>query len=366
MILQDDPTPNARSRRREAKFKKMIEAYQELRECKTEKARKFFAKKNEEILRLKDLGPSAVHSNTFLSNMSVQYANGDYIGEELMPMVKVDKLTNTFLVYDKRSRLAYPDDRIGSKAAANDLTDNRLTDSYSCQDYGYKEFINYQTLANQDAPFDELVDVTMNLMEGIAFRRELRIAAILGNSSLYGANTATISAGNRWTDANSGGTIITDIQNARAKVWNGRGPGSFIGFCSLDVWNLIANNQKIKDMFKYTSDNGLATTAQVAKYFRLDDILVGEARKDTANEGQAESYSRIWPDVFGIVRVASTPSLRNAAFGYTPRFQGKVEITQWNDPFIGTKGGIWTRAAVSEDHKVVARDTGFLILNPIN
>lgn len=365
-MIFDDPTLNARTRRRVAKYTKMLEAYRELAECRTAKSREFFKKKNQEILRLKDLSPGTVHSNTFLSNMSVQYANGDFIGEDLLPVVPVDKLSNTFLIYDKRSRLAYPDDHIGARSSANELTDARNTDTYNCKDYGYKEFINLQTLANQDAPFNEMVDVTMNLMEGIAFRRELRIAALLGTSTAYGSNTTSITAGNRWTDANSGGTIITDLQAARAALWNGRGPGKVVGFCSLDVWNAISNNTKIKDMFKYTNGDGLATTQMVAKFFRLEDILVGESRKDTANEGQSASYSRIWPDVFGMIRVADAPSLRNASFGYTMRFQGKVEITQWADPVVGTKGGIWTRAAVSEDNKVTAQDTGYLITNPIN
>lgn len=115
----------------------------------------------------------------------------------------------------------------------------------------------------------------------------------------------------------------------------------------------------MQDLFKYTKD-GLLQPEQWANYFGIDELLIGEARRDTANEGQSAAYGRMWGDVFGLVRVATTPTIRNAAFGYTFRF-GAVDTAQIFDPMIGAKGGWWAKAAVEETHKIVAPDTGYLI-----
>lgn len=42
---------------------------------------------SEELWSRKSVSTSAVHANQFLTNVSVQYANDEYIGERLMPVV---------------------------------------------------------------------------------------------------------------------------------------------------------------------------------------------------------------------------------------------------------------------------------------
>ncbi len=303
----------------------------------------------------KALTPGSVHYDTTLANISIQYANADYIGTQLMPVVQVAHLSDRYFVYDKRSRLAYPDDALGARASANELNENITTDNFSCKPYGYKEYVDNLTLKNQTAPLDEMVDVIANLNEGIAFREELRIAAT------FGANTTTLGSGAYWTAV--GGSPVTDIQNAAAALWNGRGATRLVGYTSLNVWNALLRSAPILELFKYTRP-GLATKTEIAQVLGLDDILVSSARKDTANESQAASYARIWGDVFGIVRVASSPGIRTAGFGYTFRF-GQKDTNEWFDPTVGPLGGYYGRVSVVEDHKVVAADVGFLITNPI-
>jgi hypothetical protein len=318
---------------------------------------------NAELCRHKTLS-GQVHFNTALTNVSVQYANGLYIGTKLLPVVDVPHKSNSYFVYDKRSRLAYPDDELGARGSPNELNENRKTDTYSAKGYGYKEWVDGETLANQDAPLDEMVDATANLAEGIAFREELRIAAVMTTLANYGSNTIALAAGSRW-DSSSGGDPIGAIQNATFNLWTGRGASKVIGFTSLNVMNVLSRHPAILDLFKYGGTApGLATSAMIAKFFGLDDILVSDARKDTANEAQTASYARIWPDVFGVVRVATTPSLRSVSFGYTFRWKG-IQTNDWFDPSLGTMGGYYLKSAVNEDHKVVAGDSGFLITTPV-
>lgn len=316
------------------------------------------------IYNMKAVTPGAVHVNTLLSNLSVMYANDEYIGEQLMPAVPVNKRSDSFATYPKRERLAYPDDLIGSRSAPNELNATRGTDNYSVKDYGLMDFVSQDTIDNQDAAFDEMMDLIENLNEGIAFKREKRLATILTTAGNFSGNTVTLAGATQW-DSASGGDPIKVIQDARAAVWQGRGPTDLVGYTSLEVLNVMARHQAIRDLFKYVGPDGLATADQIAKYFGLSKLLVAASREDTANDGQTAAYSRIWGKHFGIVRVARRPSKRMAAFGVSFRMNGDPVTTQWFDQKPGKQGGYYGKVGVSEDHKVIAGDTGYLIVNAI-
>lgn len=320
---------------------------------------------NAEITRMKYIAPGNVHTNATLTNLAVKYKNDAFIGLELMPVVPVGKLSDFYYIYPKRSRLATPDTKLGHRGKANEVQDSREQATYSCEGYGLKNYVDAVTIANQDAPLDEMMNSTEIVQDMIDLDEELRIAAIMTDPSNYAGNTTAIAASSRW-DTSGGGDPIADIQAASAALWNGAGRTMKVGFTSLDVWNVLSRHPSILDLFKYKgSTSGLATQSMVAQFLGLDRILVSEARKDTANSGQTASYSRIWGDVFGVVRVAMTPSRETAAFGFTFRM-GPKRTDTWFDQTLGTQGAYYTRTTVMEDHKVVAGDTGYLIQNPIN
>lgn len=318
---------------------------------------------NEALLRVKAT-PGNVHTDQALTNLSVKYENSAYIGLKLMPFLPTGgNLSGIFYKYDKRTRFAYPDDEIGARGSPNELNHAYTTDTYSLKGYGYKEYVDNLTIKNQTAPLNEMADLQNNLAEAIAFRRELRIATVLTTAGNYSGNTTAIAAGSAWNSA-GGGDPIGDIQTARAGLWNGSGNTKLVGFTTLAVFNVLSRHPNILDLFKYGGTApGLATAEMLGKFFGLDELWIAESRKDTANEGQTASYSRIWSDVFGIVRVANTPSIRSASFGYT--FHSDPFVEQWYDPSVGTIGGWYGRQSVLEDHKVVAGDTGWLLTGPL-
>ncbi|MGW8285760.1 MAG: hypothetical protein ACWGPR_08580 [Candidatus Deferrimicrobiaceae bacterium] len=310
--------------------------------------------------REKAVTPSAVHVDTVLATMSVMYANDDYVGERLLPVVTVIKRSGKYAVYTKRDRFAYPDDLIGYRGESNEVDESRSFSSYALEDRGLSGYLDLETIQNQDRPLNEMVDVNDSVNEGVAFNRELRHITILTTSGNYSGNTAAAST--QWTAANSGGSVIADLLSATGALWRGPNRTRLYGFCSLDTWNTgMANNAALIALHNNVKQ-GLTTTQMVAQYFGLDDILVSRARKDTANEGQTASYSRILSAKhFGVVSVSTSPSTRSLHFGSTFREQGDPFTTQWFDPKLGKRGGYRNRVAVSEDIKVVAGDAGFLV-----
>jgi hypothetical protein len=328
-----------------------------------ERHNKIFVDQRRDVTE-RGVSASSVHASTFMSNLSVQYANEEYIGERLMPVVSVDKLANQFPSYAKRDRLAAPDDSMQGRSRPNEIQESRSTDSYATKPYGLSNFVEMKTLQNQDAPFDELLDLQESLDELMAYRREKRIAALVCASGSYSGNTSAISAGQRW-NTSAGGNPIKDILTAKRACWPGRGRGMTVGVCSYDVYDVLRTNPVILDALKYTERGGLASRKNIASLFELDELYVGKAREDTANEGQTASYSRIWTDVFAILRVATAPSIRNATFGYTLRFKGQTNARLRFKEDVGTSGGYEAWNTLDEVQKVIAGDTSFLLTTPI-
>lgn len=339
-------------------YERLRKGYDNLRTSKDAKHTDILKRWNDDLVG-KGVSAGSVHSNTFLTNMSVQYANDAYIGERLVSVVPVDKRSNSFAIYPQRERFEFPDDSIGSRSRPNEINESRTSDNYSVKDYALSNFVSQETLDNQDAIFDEMVDLVEACNEGILNKRELRVASSLTTASNYSGNTTTLSGSNQW-DSGAGGNPIKDIQTALAGTWMGFGASSLVGFCSLSVFVVLARHPTILDNLKYQR-TGLATRTEIANYFGLSDLLVSAARKQTANEGQTASYSRIWGLDFGIVRVAQRATRRSASFASLFRMNGDPVTTQWQDPAIGKNGGYYAKVGVSEDLKIVAAPTGYLI-----
>lgn len=304
--------------------------------------------------------PASVHTNKFLADLSVKYKNDEYIGDRCMPIVQVGQRSDSFATYNERYQLATPDDLTGPEGDVNEVERGRGSSNYSVSDYALKDKISQETLDNQDDVFDEMLDMVEDLTDGIELQMEKRIATIVMASGSYAAGQ-THAASSKWDTAATGGSIIADVLTGVSELWMGSGRTRKVGVCGIAVWNVIANNIAIKGLFNNVRE-GLATTEAVARYFGLDDILVGRARQDTANIGQTASYSRIWStDNFAILAVAERPTRRSAHFGST--FQhGARKQNQWTDPSKGPGAGvIYTKIGASQDHKVCANKAGYII-----
>lgn len=313
------------------------------------------------------LAPSSVHVSEVITTMSVMYANDELIGDTLFPVIfgTKGKLTATYYTYDKRDRFAYPEDTTNDEGDPNELSEGRSTGSVSLEIRALRELLGQYMLQNQDAPLNELMDATQNVLYGLKFRRELRVVTAATTAGNFSGNTTALAAGDRW-DSASGGDPGAVIDTAKAALWTGNGPGILVGAMSLSVYNVLKRHPKILDTFKYSGGSTpmFANLRMLAEYFELDQIIVGKARKDTANIGQTASYSRIWPDVFGLYRVSTTPSIRNVSFGYT--FQDAP--TQSDQTFLidrGAKGVYQCRSSHADTQKVIAGDSGYLVTTPI-
>jgi hypothetical protein len=149
-----------------------------------------------------------------------------------------------------------------------------------------------------------------------------------------------------------------------ATIWRGQGPGDTIGYCSLAVYNVLKRHAMIADFYRYNGNRMFASPELLSDYFGMDELVIGRAQKDTANIGKAEANARIWPNVFGIIRRAMRPTLRNASFGYRVMSE-PIRADVLFDEKKGLKGAYICRAGTCLALQVLAADCGHLITTPI-
>jgi len=362
-LTMADIVKSQRTEKGEA-FTRRRKAFAERLRAKEPKAVALAKTVTEEFLQAKAISPGTVHNSTFLTNFSVQYQNDVFIGERLMPVVPVDHRSDEYVVYNKRDRLGQYDDSIGPRGDAKEVEESRTTDNYSVKDRALQNFLPQEALDNQDAIFDEMLDLTESVADNLALNREVRIATKLTTAANYGGNATTLSGSSQW-DSGAGGDPIANVLSATAGLWQGKAGSKLVGFTSLDVLNVLVRHVNLLELFKYTRD-GLLTRQQLAGLFGLDDLLIGAARYDIANSGQTANYQRIWGKHFGIIRVAERPTKRSAQFGSTFQLRSDPVTLQWFDPKKGKSGGHFVKIGLSDDHKIVAADTGFLYRNVIS
>ncbi len=309
--------------------------------------------------------PGMVGTTQILSDLSLAYANDDYIGTRLMPIVPVNKLAVEYWARPQESGVSYPADTIGTDGTVNEVSESVTRLAAALQRRAFKEHLDAWTQELGDQLALELIDPLLNVLDGLAFGQEQRIAALMTAGATYGANTAALAAGVRWNTP-AGGQPIANVLAAKAACWTGNGPGKWAGFCGVNVYNTLKTNPLILDQVKYTGGAPAVVTRQaIAALFELDELYVGMARQNVSNEGAAAVYTRMWDanNSFGVVRVADRPSRRSASFGVTLQVPTKSE--QWFEHGRGGRGSYVVQASHADAAVVLAAPCGFLLTTVI-
>lgn len=328
---------------------------------------------NSELLEMKAVRPGSVHVDQVLQSLSVMYANQELIGDIISPTVMTGgALSGTYFTYDKDGRLAYPDDTATDRTDLNELNEDRSTATFSLTGRGFKEFVDQLTLQNQDTVLDELMDATENVLYALKFKKEQRLVTLFETSSNFGTYTTISSGTSRWNNATTSGVYtdgnpIGDVATAIDSLWLGNGPVKKIGVTNLAVFNVLRRHSQMVEAVKYGGGPdapAVVTKRAIAQALGLDDIVIGSARYNTAQQGQASSYSRMWGSHFAVIAVSENPSRRSASFSYT--FQDAP--TQSDQMWMlekGMKGGYMCRSSHCDQSKVIASMAGYRIVTPI-
>lgn len=261
----------------------------------------------------------AAKADKILSNFSQMYRNENYIAEQILPVLKVKEKTGKYAKYGKENLRAYSGQLFrapGTRAHSVDYSVSQGT--YICEERSVEKIVPLEMYKNTDDPYDPKRDATEVIMDNIWANQELALSTFMSNTANLTQNV-TLSGTSQWTDKTNSDPLA-NIRTAIKTVKNATGirPNS-IAFGET-VFDALKDHPDIREQLKYTnggqpSDDQL--TAWLKTYFRLDNVFIGDAVYNSADEGQTDDLDAIWGGHAWVFYSTGKPSLMRATFGLT-------------------------------------------------
>jgi hypothetical protein len=287
-----------------------------------------------------------VHIDAALTNISVAYRNGVFIAERVLPVVPVLKQSDKYYVHGKEA-FNVLDDRRSAGSEARLSRWSLSNDSFFCGGHALKDYVPREDTANADPQLDLLSDTTEVLTQQVLLNQEVNLVAALV-AGLTGVS-AESQAGTHWDDDDVDPLAIIKAQILEVGLRVGIPPNVLA--LSAPVWSAVSLNANVRQLITGAGSvaAALVTPAQVAAYLGIDEILVGSAVKNTANQGQTATLGWVWGEYACLFYRPPNPGRKVLSLGYT---------FQWTGAFGGSQSQFVNRyfwqpnlADVVEVHK---------------
>ena len=165
----------------------------------------------------------------------------------------------------------------------------------------------------------------------------------------------------KWSDPAS--DPARDIREAKEQVRRrvGRYPNLFE--MGPAVFNALTAHPKIKEQFKYTSSESL-TTAMLAKYFDVEEVVVGKAVCLDDNAPEGADAKDVWGNDAALIYRPKGGNYQVPSFGYTYRLKGHPLVMK---PYEDKTTDSWVYRVKEEWSPVLSgMDAGFLFQAPVD
>jgi hypothetical protein len=261
-------------------------------------------------------------TDPILTDVSIGYQNAAYIAELLLPTRPVKDQSGKHFIYDK-GKFRSEDPMRGPGARSREVTHNISTGlTYFCEDHALKEFVVDEDVDNAPVGVDPYVDATENVTEKLLVGREIEAATVLTDTAVITQNE-TLSGTDQWSDPNS--DPVKDVRAAKETVRNSvmQEPNTLM--LSKAVFNSLADHPAIIERVKY-SQLGVLTVDLLARFFDVDRIIIGAAKKNTSVEGQTDTMADIWGKDALLAFINPRLGQKSVSLGVT--YQWKSRITE--------------------------------------
>lgn len=303
-----------------------------------------------------------------LTNIATQYKNGDYIGDLVVPPTPVGHKKFTYKQYSKNERFTLPTSLVGRSGTPNEVDYGVTEATGTCADHGYEGFVANDDMDNAETPLSPMADQAEFVRDKLMLDHEKRVADFVFNASNY-ATANKIDIAGAWATLSTDALTQLEVGIDACLV-----PPNVL-VMGLPTWRKLARNEKILAAVKGTlapqqiKSPGGQTTPRVtipelAEYLGLDAVLIGKAFINTANEGQAATFARVWDGTnagkggAALLRVKAGGALRDIVWGANFTWKGAQAFTYQTQR--GARGGTMVRVTESHILTSVATDVGYL------
>lgn len=297
-----------------------------------------------------------------LSALALGYSNAEFIGDQLLPFVTLDKEGGKIPRFGKDVFRLYATER-ALRAKSNRINPDDVDGiDISLDEHDLEYPIDYREDA--EAAFPLQAHATNRVVEGIRLRHEAMVAAMTQNPANYPTgNKIALSGSAVFTDPNSDPEGVVDEAKAAVRNKIVKEPNTMV--IGYKAWRALKRHPKLKAILSDTRSR-LVQIADLREIFEIENIVVGKGIYSTDNGVVTDLWGgnlvlayvpKAAPAVAGDapVRSAYEPS-----FGYTLRKKGnpvvdtrtedgKLEIIRNTDIFrpymLGAEAGYLVQGA---------------------
>jgi len=309
-------------------------------------------------------------SNTYVSplltNISLGYRNDNYIADELMPVISVQKDTAQIATYGMDNlRVVEAIRSQGSKANEINHTVS-IWDHYILEDHALKEFVSDEEVDNADKPIQPQMDATENLTDRILIIREKALSDVISSTAVITQNV-TLTGTDKWSDYDNSDPfddIKTGLETVRTA--SGKKPNTFtMGYATMMT---LMNHPDLIARITTTADKVVTPELVIAALQRafpwIKKINVWDAQYNSGVEGGTDALADIWADNFWISYTETKPRLKSRAFGFTYAKKGKNKQIKVL-PYDADREGRFVRISDKYDQKIVDVTCMYLIKDTV-
>lgn len=307
--------------------------------------------------------PTQVHRDQALENVSVAYKNGEFIAQDLCPMVPVKHESNVYYVYSK-DQLVLPETRRAVRAEANKADFSLSTATYKCQEEALKNFISDRERGNADPALNLEVDAVEHLTNLIMMRQEFDLAAIVTYTGTW-ANVTSLTSTYAWSANTTLSNPIIFVDSACSTII--QQAGVVPNVCAIEdrTFRAIKEHVSMVDRIKYTSSESIGEEL-IAKLFGIDKLLVARGIQNTGAEGLADATTNsfIWTDMAWVGYIEKNPGLKkpSALYNFTMKEGNPVKVKRWREDNIESDA---IEVSKLYTQQVVFSAAGYLINNTV-
>jgi len=244
-----------------------------------------------------------------LFEFDMEMNRNGFIANRVAPVANVADQKGTMGLIKLKQFLKEPETGRDSRGNYNRTSYNFEDFTYETSENGIELPIDRRRAAIYRDWFDFEAMSTRVALDIVLRAYEYRVANLLYNATTFTSYATAVT--NEWNDWDAG-TPITDVMVAKRTMWEATGlyPNALI--CNRRQRDNLAMNDQITEKIASTGAGetikpGSITNQMLAQALNIDQIIVADSARDSANEGQDVSIAPMWSDEYAMLaRVATT------------------------------------------------------------
>jgi len=327
--------------------------------------------------------PSAgdLHVDSALTDLSVAFQQEEegFVADRAFRIVRAGKRSDRYFLFERGE---FNRDEMAKRAPGTESAGGTYTidnsPSFFCDEYAFHRDIADSIRDNADPAVENLEEqATQYLSMKALLRKDVEWAANFFVTSIWtnevtGVDSASPTAGQfgRWDRADSDPIERVRAGRTATKLSGGLRPNVFA--CGTEVYDSLLDHPDIIGRLDRGQTSGPAMTnrQQLAALFEVEEVLVLDAIKNSANKGATESNAFIGGKNALLFYRPATPGRMTPAAGYTFAWTGRfgagtlgTRIRRFRMEHLNSDRheieGAW-------DQKLVSADLGYFFLDAVS